>query len=108
MRFAYADAHALRRKLTADVHGNGFSERFDEIKTLFFHDLLHGSVDLRVVDGQTQVILQGRRTCIHAQVDIDFKTLPEYLLFWIHPVAPIELHVAQTDKITTHPRVLLL
>jgi hypothetical protein len=34
--------------------------------------------------------------------------LPEYLLFRIHTVAPIELHVAQTDKVTTHPRVLLL
>src|SRR5262245_4355379 len=108
MRFAHTHAHTLRRKLTTNVHSNGFGERFDEIETLLLHDLFHGFVDLRVIDGQTEVILQRCRTRIDSQVNIDFETLPEHLLFRIHTVAPIELHVAQTDKVTTHPRVLLL
>src|SRR5919109_2491761 len=105
MRFAYAHAYTLWRKLTANAHGNSFGERFDEIETLLLHDLFHSFVDLRVIDSQTEVILQRCRTRVHPQVNIDFEALPEDLLFWIHTVAPIELHVAQANKVTPHPRV---
>src|SRR4051794_23872884 len=108
MWFAYTHAHTFWRKLTANVHSDSFGKRFDEIETLLLHNLFHGFIDLRVVDGQTEVILQRCRTRVYPQVNIDFEALPEHLLFLVHAVASIELHVAQADKVTTHPRVLLL
>ena len=90
------------------MHGNGFGQRLDKGETLLFDDLLDRFVNLRVVDRQTQVILLGCRTRVHTQVDIDFETLSEDLLFRIDAVAPVELHVAQTDEVATHPHLLLL
>ena len=58
VRFTDAHAHTLWRKLTANVHGNSFGERFEQIETLLLHDLFHDFVDLRVIDGQTEIILQ--------------------------------------------------
>src|SRR5436309_8236854 len=108
MWFTNAHAHTLWRKLTADVHSDSFGKRFDQIKMLLLDNLFHGFIDLRVVDRQTEVILQRCWTRVHPQVNIDLEALPEYLLFRVHAVASVKLHVAQADKITTHPRVLLL
>jgi hypothetical protein len=48
-----------------------------------------------------------RSAGIDEEVDIHFKTLSEFLLFRVYPVASVKLHVMEMNGIVTHQAFLM-